>query len=52
VHEDDDYNWDRYQTDSDYANGVDDTMDEIGRRQTVQLNKKLRLPIPKMGFAP
>lgn len=29
VYEDDDYDWDRYQSDSDYADGVDDAMDEL-----------------------
>jgi hypothetical protein len=29
IYEDDDYDWDRYQTDSDYANGVDDAMDDL-----------------------
>ena len=26
----DDYDYDRYNNDSDYADGVDDTMDELG----------------------
>ena len=29
VYEDDDYDWDRYWSDSDYADGVDDAMDEL-----------------------
>lgn len=29
VYEDDDYDWDRYYSDSDYADGVDDAMDDL-----------------------
>lgn len=29
VYEDDDYDWDRYWSDSDYADGVDDAMDDM-----------------------
>ena len=29
VYEDDDYDWDRYYSDDDYADGVDDAMDEL-----------------------
>lgn len=29
VYEDDDYDWDRYWSDSDYADGVDDAMDDL-----------------------
>ena len=29
VYENDDYDWDRYYSDSDYADGVDDAMDEL-----------------------
>ena len=29
VYENDDYDWDRYYSDDDYANGVDDAMDEL-----------------------
>ncbi len=29
VYEDDDYDWDRYKNDPDYAEGVDDAMDEL-----------------------
>ena len=29
VYDDDDYDWDRYWSDSDYADGVDDAMDEL-----------------------
>lgn len=29
VYDDDDYDWDRYQRDPDYADGVDDAMDEL-----------------------
>lgn len=29
VYDNDDYDWDRYRTDRDYANGVDDAMDEL-----------------------
>ncbi len=29
VYDNDDYDWDRYQSDSDYAAGVDDAMDEL-----------------------
>ena len=28
VYEDDDYDWDRYQSDDDYAAGVDDAMED------------------------
>ena len=28
IYDDDDYDWNRYQTDRDYANGVDDAMDD------------------------
>lgn len=27
--DDDDYDWDRYNSDSDYADGVDDAMDDL-----------------------
>lgn len=30
VYEDDDYDWDRYFRDPDYADGVDDALDELG----------------------
>lgn len=30
VYENDDYDWDRYWEDDDYASGVDDAMDELG----------------------
>lgn len=29
VYDDDDYDWDRYNSDSDYAEGVDDALDEL-----------------------
>lgn len=29
VYDDDDYDWDRYQRDPDYADGVDDAMNEL-----------------------
>ena len=29
IYEDVDYDWDRYQKDKDYADGVDDAMDEL-----------------------
>lgn len=29
VYDDDDYDWDRYNSDSDYADGVDDALDEL-----------------------
>ena len=29
IYEDGDYDWDRYQKDKDYADGVDDAMDEL-----------------------
>ena len=29
VYDNDDYDWDRYNSDSDYADGVDDAMDEL-----------------------
>ncbi len=29
VYDDDDYDWDRYNSDSDYADGVDDVLDEL-----------------------
>ena len=29
IYEDGDYDWDRYQKDKDYADGVDDAMDEF-----------------------
>ena len=29
VYDNDDYDWDRYRTDRDYANGVDDAMDDL-----------------------
>lgn len=29
IYEDDDYNWDRYWSDSDYADGVDDAMEDM-----------------------
>lgn len=29
IYEDDDYDWNRYKTDRDYADGVDDAMDEL-----------------------
>ena len=28
IYEDDDYDWDRYQSDDDYAAGVDDAMED------------------------
>lgn len=30
IYDDDDYDWDRYNSDPDYADGVDDAMDEMG----------------------
>lgn len=30
IYDNDDYDWDRYDRDSDYADGVDDAMDELG----------------------
>lgn len=29
IYEDDDYDWDRYQEDDDYASGVDDAMEDV-----------------------
>ena len=29
IYDDDDYDWDRYNSDSDYADGVDDALDEL-----------------------
>jgi hypothetical protein len=29
IYDDDDYDWDRYQSDSDYASGVDDAMEDM-----------------------
>ena len=28
IYEDDDYDWDRYRSDDDYASGVDDAMED------------------------
>ena len=37
VYEDEDYDWDRYYSDDDYASGVDDAMDELDWQQKTVL---------------